>query len=460
MKSAQPKSSVESTHSATPILSRDQKNNFFASKANAPQSFFSPTTIQPKLKIGQPGDKYEQEADRVADAVVNSPDAPNLQRRSVEEEEEMLQTQPLEEEEETLQTQPMEEEEELQAKREPGIQRKCEECEQEENLQTKQKPRGHTQSGVASSKLSHQLKSKSGNGSRLPEGVQTEMSQKIGANFSGVNIHTDSNAHQMNQQLGARAFTHGRDIYFNEDEYSPTSNSGKHLLAHELTHVVQQTAKNPPNIQRQVAGCNPCPSPPNPDIDVKIRPVLQYSNLGAGHFGSTRWTGANVPFLSIWHRERRNCNTCGPSGNSAEYDLCPRKAVIRANVPVLINRNELNRRGPNGERWFQDCNSPSDRRFITRATAQSSMTTPQPITVQSTRVHEGYHIDVSEQVLEQQLSNRNDISTVCPYNRTTIDNWKSSLETTWQNQTRSILRGNPSEPSEEGNARTHECNSY
>ncbi|MGI9542139.1 MAG: eCIS core domain-containing protein, partial [Cyclobacteriaceae bacterium] len=53
----------------------------------------------------------------------------------------------------------------------------------------------------------------------------------------------DSEARELNQQLGAQAFTQGRDIYFNSDKYHPETASGKRLLAHELTHVIQQKGK-------------------------------------------------------------------------------------------------------------------------------------------------------------------------------------------------------------------------
>ena len=66
------------------------------------------------------------------------------------------------------------------------------------------------------------------------------MSNAFGTDFSSVRVHTGSNAVQMNQGLNARAFTHGSDVYFNKGEYSPNSSNGKSLLAHELTHVVQQ----------------------------------------------------------------------------------------------------------------------------------------------------------------------------------------------------------------------------
>jgi hypothetical protein len=70
------------------------------------------------------------------------------------------------------------------------------------------------------------------------------LSNALGADFSGVKVHTGQNAVEMNRSLNARAFTHGNDIYFNKGEYNPESSEGKRLLAHELTHVVQQKGVN------------------------------------------------------------------------------------------------------------------------------------------------------------------------------------------------------------------------
>lgn len=67
------------------------------------------------------------------------------------------------------------------------------------------------------------------------------MEPRFGTDFSGVRIHTSGDAVSMNKELHAQAFAHGSNIYFNEGKYNPGSNEGKQLLAHELTHVVQQT---------------------------------------------------------------------------------------------------------------------------------------------------------------------------------------------------------------------------
>ena len=71
--------------------------------------------------------------------------------------------------------------------------------------------------------------------------VQTQMTQAFGHDFSDVRIHTSSESDSLNRQLGAKAFTTGQDIFFREGAYTPNASSGQELIAHELTHVVQQS---------------------------------------------------------------------------------------------------------------------------------------------------------------------------------------------------------------------------
>ncbi|MEW5930936.1 MAG: DUF4157 domain-containing protein [Gemmatimonadota bacterium] len=80
-----------------------------------------------------------------------------------------------------------------------------------------------------------------GGGQALDGGVRAQMEGAMGADFSGVRVHTDSRADALSQALGARAFTTGRDVFFRQGEYSPGSAGGRRLVAHELTHVVQQS---------------------------------------------------------------------------------------------------------------------------------------------------------------------------------------------------------------------------
>ena len=76
----------------------------------------------------------------------------------------------------------------------------------------------------------------------MPKNTLQEMNTSFGSDFSNVKIHNDSESADMNKELNAHAFTHGSDIYFNSGKYSPESKDGQHLLAHELTHTVQQGA--------------------------------------------------------------------------------------------------------------------------------------------------------------------------------------------------------------------------
>lgn len=204
--------------------------------------------VQPSLKIGRPGDKYEQEAESVANHVVMSPSnsAPALAmspasgsetafQMQTEEEEETIQMMPFSESSPLLQLSAMEEEEET-IQLSPDFSKPIQRQEEEEEV-IQLSPDGVP---TASPQISSQITQSKGSGQALPAPVRAEMDQKIGADFSGVNIHTDSQAVGMSNALGAQAFTHGNDIYFNEGKYQPGTSEGKHLLAHELTHTVQQ----------------------------------------------------------------------------------------------------------------------------------------------------------------------------------------------------------------------------
>ena len=85
------------------------------------------------------------------------------------------------------------------------------------------------------------IESTRGGGQSLDRGVQSQMGDALGADFSGVRVHANAHADGLNRSLQARAFTVGQDIYFRQGEYSPGSSTGRELLAHELTHVVQQS---------------------------------------------------------------------------------------------------------------------------------------------------------------------------------------------------------------------------
>lgn len=97
--------------------------------------------------------------------------------------------------------------------------------------------------------LERRIKQSSQGGACLPEQVRSAIEPRMNSDFSSVKIHTDQGSAQLNRELGSRAFTHGRDIYFGTGQYSPQSSEGRRLVAHELTHVVQQTGSHGTRIQ-------------------------------------------------------------------------------------------------------------------------------------------------------------------------------------------------------------------
>lgn len=97
------------------------------------------------------------------------------------------------------------------------------------------------------------LRSSRGSGEALSPSVRAHLEPRFGADFGGVRVHTDSTAARVSQALGAHAFTYGRDIYFADGQYNPQSASGRWLLAHELTHTVQQTGARRPAVQTHLS---------------------------------------------------------------------------------------------------------------------------------------------------------------------------------------------------------------
>ena len=171
--------------------------------------------IQTKLTVNQPGDKYEQEADRVADRVMRMPE-PHLQRQvePLEDEQEEVRMKPLPSAG-SIQRQPMEEEEEeLQAKELPG------------------------RAAVVSPRTQAYVTALRGGGQPLPESVRSSFEPRFGYDFSGVRVHTDAKAAESAKAISARAYTRGRDIVFGAGQYNTSTDAGKRLLAHELTHTV------------------------------------------------------------------------------------------------------------------------------------------------------------------------------------------------------------------------------
>jgi hypothetical protein len=191
----------------------------------------------------------------------------SLQRQAKEEEEKepaqtkLLQRQEGEKEEESAQTkllqrQESEKEEEAQTK----LQRQAEEKEEEKNVQTKlqrqaeepeeeEKPAQTKATPNNTPKVTPNIESSinamKGGGQPLSESTRSFFEPRFDADFSKVRLHTDSKAAETAKSINAKAFTTGKNIIFNSGQYSPGTSSGKHLLAHELTHVIQQNPMPP-----------------------------------------------------------------------------------------------------------------------------------------------------------------------------------------------------------------------
>jgi hypothetical protein len=160
--------------------------------------------IQPKLILGPSDDRYEREADRIAHQVTRGVTPPMKSEAGPE-----------------------------RVMRAPAIQ-----------------AMHGAAGGAVDTGIQQAIEGARGGGQPLPEGVRASMERALGADFDGVRVHTGAHADQLNRALQARAFTTGQDIFFRRSEYSPTSFGGRQVLAHELTHVMQQTRAQQNNVDK------------------------------------------------------------------------------------------------------------------------------------------------------------------------------------------------------------------
>ncbi|MEA3207802.1 MAG: hypothetical protein QOE70_859 [Chthoniobacter sp.] len=156
--------------------------------------------LQTKLEVNQPGDRFEQEADRIADQVITRTALPSVSSAA------------------------------LRLQRSPG-------------------PSNAQMEGVPAS-VDQALSSP---GRPLDPPLRQDMEQRFGYDFSRVRVHSGPAAEQSAQDVGAQAYTVGHDIVFGARRFAPEATPGRRLLAHELTHVVQQTG------DRNVTGPDPVP---------------------------------------------------------------------------------------------------------------------------------------------------------------------------------------------------------
>lgn len=290
--------------------------------------------IQPKLEVGEPDDRFEREADRVADEVVR--------RQPVDDAEEGERLEPAAAEP-SVQMRPLEPARgqggdatgdgdadgaaggEGSAAGPPGIIRRQslngepplldlprEAAETRNTVQT-QRAGGERESpdlvqaasdgaaplplpaARAEEGLQARLDARKGQGRPMTAGLRRYFEPRFAADFGNVRLHTDGAADNLARSLRAKAFTHGRDIYFSSGQFSPGSSTGRHLLAHELTHTLQQSqgARRKPVVRRQEAPGQAAPDnvahPPEATMNVRL------SGLRFGPINGTWSDGDRLP---------------------------------------------------------------------------------------------------------------------------------------------------------------------
>jgi len=239
-----------------------------------------PRAIQAKLTVSQPDDPYEREADRVADQVMRMA-VPSFNNAS-------------------------------------GIvQRQCSSCEEEEQKVQRKEESDTTDSPIVDQSMMHGVLSSSGQ--PLDPVTRSFMEDRFSHDFSRVRVHADDNAAALAWQLNARAYTTGNHIGFGAGRYEPATERGQRLLAHELTHVVQQSGNQAgPTIQRdEERFC------PNGEVnDAQVQSLIN----SAITFATTRGrTDLNVAFARLRNARENNC--CDLNLAAAEHYMWARLQV-------------------------------------------------------------------------------------------------------------------------------------
>ena len=247
------KASSEKSTTTTPSATQVSNQPFFAKAGGG--AFFEPVNpasvpaVQMKMTVNKPGDKFEQEADSTATKVMRMPDPTTAPK------------------DEKIQRQP---DDKLQKKEEDKLQKAPDEQIQKADLNQEklqkapdeklQRKSGAGAPAVAASTQTA-IQNKTTGGQPLSNDVRSYMEPRFGADFGNIRIHSDPESARLSNHLSARAFTYQNHVFFSRDQYQPGTGEGKQLLAHELTHTIQQghavqrspqvaTTATPPAVQR------------------------------------------------------------------------------------------------------------------------------------------------------------------------------------------------------------------
>jgi hypothetical protein len=289
------------------LKSSAEKTSMSTTSTTAPQTpekpFFEKAggAVQAKMTVNKPGDKFEQEADKMADKVMRMP-APGKEEKIQRAQEEKVQkkaddrimksTAP---DDKKVQRQPVDKiqkapavEEKVQKKPDDRIMMKeaamdkiqkaeadkIQKAEPEkiqkaesdkvqkaepDKLQKKEEEKVQRKSGDGTSSVGAgtqtAIQGKTSGGQPMSAETSSFMGSRFGADFSNVRIHNDPEAAGLSNQLSARAFTYQNHIFFSRDQYQPGTSEGKQLLAHELTHTIQQghAEQHSPNVSTAAA---------------------------------------------------------------------------------------------------------------------------------------------------------------------------------------------------------------
>lgn len=271
--------------------------------------------FQPKLTVNQPNDpdsyRDEQEADAMADKVMRMTDNDN----------------------------------DGQAFFKPAIsviQRKCSACEEEEIEIQREKADGEE------TNIYSNIKNYAGNlnnsGEPLPNEMRTFYEPHFGYDFSNVKIHTDNVAAKSAQSVNALAYTSGNNIVFNQGQFSPGTENGKHLLAHELTHVVQQGSAVG-NIQR-ACGAEAIGNPPGcigNSMPVPDRPRYLF-RISCDDFLEGNELDIRADANSIQQNEEIEIHGLASEEGSVEFNLqlsCARALKAKAVIEDVLRQRGI-----------------------------------------------------------------------------------------------------------------------
>ncbi len=239
-----------------------------------PVTSISHLQIQTTTKVSSPADPAEKEANSTAkkimrmtapaSTVIAVPPSRSTLSRSLPKQKEEQQNKPelvspyiarfasipvisrQKDPEKELQRQAEEEEKPIQRKENADLEK---EQPIQRQLDEKEQPLQRKAEGIPniSANISADIRNSMSGGQPLPLSVRRFMEPRFQANFSGIKIHTDDNAEKLNRGVNAKAFAVGSHIFFGRNQYQPETDQGRELIAHELTHTLQQNAA----IQRQ-----------------------------------------------------------------------------------------------------------------------------------------------------------------------------------------------------------------